>query len=767
MTEPLPGELIRDHLISAKKIKAEARRRLSEDLLESIRPPQIPEYEADGWVLDTRLKFKVKMRRPKPHDIAFEDRVWATFAHLQFTHLNSDRGFKLRYGDAASEQQQVDVFAADDEVVLVVECKSSATIRTGQFKKEIEAIAGQKEGIIRRLRKEYPERKIKFILATNNYTVSKEVAARIEAAGIFHMTEDTVEYYRGLADHLGAAAKYQLLGALFAGTRIPKMDVMVPAIRGSMGGYRYYSFMIHPERLLKLSYVLHRNQANSAMMPTYQRLIKKSRLRRVAEFVDSGGFFPNSVIVNVERAGRRDLRFDLAGKSDDEAQIGLLHLPQTYRAAYVIDGQHRLYGYASSARAETDLIPVVAFVNLPREKQVELFMQINENQQAVPKNLRNTLNSDLLWESEDLAERARALRLRIAQHLGEQKTSPLFDRVILGENAKSSLRCITIDAINNGLNRGNFIGRFTKNTAKRLGTFYAGGNQATFDALVPFVEEGFRYLSEGLPTQWSLGGSEGGFVFMNNGVEAFLRLLSDIVDHLVDHDDLKPLTVATEDLLDSCKYYLDPLIDHLNALSPEEAASYRRMYGSGGGSTFHRRLQCAVREVRHNFDPPGLQEWIEAQDKQFNLDAAEIIKSLEAFLKEDLQKRLEGEFGADRWQRDGVPRKVREETAIQAAKINMDREPGEEVTPWDCMYLIQYREVLTYNDDLWKRLYQKRYTRPGEEGVSGRKARTEWLVRLNDLRNSTAHEPGISDDDFTFLVDLRSWLLRDEVDNDV
>ncbi len=53
-----------------------------------------------------------------------------------------------------------------------------------------------------------------------------------------------------------------------------------------MGGYTYYSFMIEPERLLKMSYVLHRNQANSAMMPTYQRLIKKSRLKKVTEFVD-------------------------------------------------------------------------------------------------------------------------------------------------------------------------------------------------------------------------------------------------------------------------------------------------------------------------------------------------------------------------------------------------------------------------------------------------------------------------------------------------
>jgi DNA sulfur modification protein DndB len=284
---------------------------------------------------------------------------------------------------------------------------------------------------------------------------------------------------------------------------------------------------------------------------------------------------------------------------------------------------------------------------------------------------------------------------------------------------------------------------------------------------VPFLEAAFGVLSDGLPAQWSLGGSERGFVFMNNGVEALLRLPSDIVDHLVEHDDISPLTSTTSDLLDGCKYYLAPLIDHLNGLSSDEAASYRRMYGSGAGTTFHRRLQTAVREAREGFNPPGLDEWLAAQDKQFNLDAADTVKSLEASMKDDIRKRLEGEFGADRWEREGIPRKVREKTFHLAVDINLDREVSNEVTPWDCMYLIDCREVLTYNDDLWRRLFQKRYTRPGDEGISGRKNRTEWLVRLNEIRNNTAHDRGISEDDYTFLVDLRSWLLLDELDNDL
>ena len=367
------------------------------------------------------------MRKEKSHDRAFEDRVWAAFARLQFTNLNRDRLLKLQYGKAPNQGQQIDVFAADDEVALVIECKSTETIRPGQFKKEIEAISGQRAGIIQRIQSEYPSYKVKFVLATNNYTVTDLISERLASEDIFHITEDTVDYFLVLAEHLGAAAKYQLLGALFAGQKIPNLEPTVPAVRASMGGHTYYSFSIEPARLLKMAYVLHRNQANSALMPTYQRLIKKSRLKKVAGFVEEGGFFPNSILLNIETGKKKGgLRFDLAGRktrSSGAAKIGLLYLPQTYRAAYVIDGQHRLYGYAKSDRADKDLIPVVAFLDLDRAEQVKLFMQINENQQAVPKNLRNTLNSDLLWESDDYRERTRALRLHIAQHLGEQKSS--------------------------------------------------------------------------------------------------------------------------------------------------------------------------------------------------------------------------------------------------------------------------------------------------------------------------------------------------------
>lgn len=762
-----PGEAIRDHLLSVKKIPAETRRRLLSHTMETVPTAKAETYEESGWVVDRVLKTRVRMRKEKSHDVVFEDRVWATFASLQFNNLNRDRAFKLQYGATASESQQIDVFAADDEVVLVIECKSSETIRAGQFKKETEAISGQRAGIIKRIRSEYPNHKIRFMLATNNYTLSQEVRARISAADVIHMSEDTIAYYLTLAEHLGAAAKYQLLGALFAEQKIPNLEPTVPAIRGSMGGHTYYSFSIEPARLLKMAYVLHRNQANSELMPTYQRLIKKSRLKKVAEFVEEGGFFPNSIILNIETKKKKgDLQFDLGPKSDGEAKIGMLHLPQTYRAAYVIDGQHRLYGYANSDRADSDLIPVVAFVDLDRAEQVKLFMQINENQQAVPKNLRNTLNADLLWDSDDYTERARALRLRIAQHLGDQKSSPLYDRVIVGENQRTNLRCITIEAINNGLMRGNFIGTFTKTGAKTQGTFYAGGNQPTADRSIPFLEDAFRSLGDGLPAQWALGSAEGGFVFINNGVEAYLRLLSDIVNHVREHEGVDPLQVTTAEVIQACQFYIDPLVDHLAGLDPEQGDEYRKLYGSGAGLRYYRRLQEAVRDARPDFNPAGLDEWLKAQDKKFNNEAREIVTEVEDLFKKDIRQRLEDEYGID-WERKGIPKKVRSETAHRATEKNLDLPAAEHVTAWDMMYLIDYREILSQNQPLWAKRFEKRYTKPGDENKPGGwKARTSWMTDLNDIRNSVSHGRGVNEEAFAFLAELRSWLLLGEIDNE-
>ncbi len=339
--------------------------------------------------------------------------------------------------------------------------------------------------------------------------------------------------------------------------------------------------------------------------------------------------------------------------------------------------------------------------------------------------------------------------------------------MIIGENQRTKLRCITIDAISNGLKRGNFIGTFVKDGAKSQGTFYAGDNEATAKRLTPFLEGALAYVRDGLQRQWKIGGAEGGFVFMNNGVEALIRLLSDIVDHVKQHEGVDPLDASTGDVVKACEPFLDALIEHMEGVSPEEGSAYRKLYGTGGAATYYRRLQLTVRNARPQFNPAGLDDWGKAQDKQFISEATSIVQEIEEFFKTDIRSQLEDEYGSEWWSR-GVPLAVRRSVGVTALEWNLKLKSNEQLEEWDCMYLINYQAVLADNHDVWQRRFEKRYTKPGDEHLSGTwKKKLGWIDNLNDIRNDVSHVRGISDENYGFLTELKAWLLLDEIDNDL
>ena len=69
-----------------------------------------------------KLKKSERMRKEKPHNRAFEDRVWGLFAKMGFDFINSDSNFKLEYKPDLNKQ--IDVLAANPEAMIIVECKS-------------------------------------------------------------------------------------------------------------------------------------------------------------------------------------------------------------------------------------------------------------------------------------------------------------------------------------------------------------------------------------------------------------------------------------------------------------------------------------------------------------------------------------------------------------------------------------------------------------------------------------------------------------------
>jgi DNA sulfur modification protein DndB len=228
--------------------------------------------------------------------------------------------------------------------------------------------------------------------------------------------------------------------------------------------------MLKPAVLLKIGFVLHRTDGNKRKN-TYQRYVKKTRLASVNDYiVNKNGFFPNSIIVNFDFDLSKS--FNLGAQNmqgnDSHVKVGTIELPDRYKSAFIIDGQHRLYGYAGTSQKDTEVIPVIAFSKLPPEKQTNMFVDINTKAKAVKRNLIESLNGELYWNSRDPKYALLALHSMLALDLNDRPDSPLHNLIEIGDSTgkkkTEAKKDITLTYfIDNGLKKENF---FVKTYAK-------------------------------------------------------------------------------------------------------------------------------------------------------------------------------------------------------------------------------------------------------------------------------------------------------------
>jgi DNA sulfur modification protein DndB len=754
-----------ENLVTGEELVKAKRTRSVDYLSKTIFLSSLSDEQEDGWKFMSEVKKnpkKVKVMKQKPQDEVFENTVWVLLANMGFTTLNRDQHFVMYYGSGEADSQQIDVFAADDETILFVECKSAISPKAQTFKKEIEALAGKMNGLRQAANKHLGgKRKCKFIFATNNYGISDEDKARMESNNIAHFDEKTIAYYQGLVKHLGTSARYQLLGNLFANLTIAGMDNRIPAIRGKMGGHTYYSFSIEPEKLLKIGYVLHHSEADRDTMPTYQRLIKKSRLNSVRKFInDDHGYFPNSIVISIDT--KKQLRFDASEKQVEGAvaSLGILHLPQKYRSVYIIDGQHRLYGYSDSPFASKNSIPVVAFENLDHQEQVRLFMEINENQKSVPKRLRNLLNANVLWDSDKEAEKREALCIRIARDLGERMSSPLYGLVDIEDEQAAPAKNITIENINKAISTGNFLAKFDKkNVLTQSGIFDMNNSDITLKLLYGFLEKCLTYIKDTIPEEWERSKSEGGILTVNNGMGGMLRVINDIASHLVNTGDIVPTRDTAEDMAKACEYYLDPVCRFIQNANEEIRTDIRKTYGSNGPIHCWRYYQRAIHTERSDFLPDGMEKYWEDHNKENNVEAIAMIAEIEKAVKKSVRDTLEDTYGS-RWVME-VPTPVYTAASTEVSKAF--RETGEEKDFWDFVNLEGCKDIILYGRH-WSQHFEEQFTLDSERKKSGGKgAKTEWLTMVYKLQSKAGKANfSVPKSDYQLLCEIKSRFAPDD-----
>ncbi|MCK4578433.1 MAG: DGQHR domain-containing protein, partial [Candidatus Marinimicrobia bacterium] len=699
-------------------------------------------------------------RLPKRHDIAFNDRVWALMARMGFSTMSLNDQFFLSYDD--NRRRQIDVFAGDEEAVLIIECKSAGKRRRVDQTSEIREFIFQMEGLRNEAKKIFSRKhKVAFIWTTNNCVLGETDRSELRDHGIHHFNQDDIEYFEQLTDHLGSAGKYQLYGKLFENMKIPQLRNRFPAIEGVFAnGEKFYSFNIEPEYLLKLGYILHRSDTSIETSNVYQRIIKKTRLNQIRKYINNGGYFANSIIINIEVRGRSEIKFEQASlaEHDSEAKVGVLHLPKVYRRAFIIDGQHRLYGFSDTKQRLSTVVPVIALVNISTEEQERMFIDINHEQKSVPANLLRSLMADFNFGSNDLTRAIPALKARILIYLNTDEDSPLYKRIKVSEEEGTQTRCLTLQTlITWGLNtKTSFFGELRgKNLVDHGNLLVFTGDSVDHKRSLEkgrkFFKLIFKLIEEGAPDQWNYGNhKEKGFIATNVGVSAVVLVVDDIIRYLRANHELKPSTMTSEQLTDEVQPYLSEVIKFINSLEQDEIQKLRSFFGSGAPPKIQRHFQNSIYTAINGFQPDGLLKWRTEMKGEYTRLAWRIVyEELEPLIREYIINEIKSRYGQENWWMEGVPDRVRKECAVQQQENRSTKQID------TFLYISSYHRIVEYNWDLLGNIF----TEPGNENEKKAK-KIGWMERMTAIRNKCSHPPSdpVTEEEYSFLEDTKAWL---------
>lgn len=201
--------------------------------------------------------------------------------------------------------------------------------------------------------------------------------------------------------------------------------VQVKASVVKQRNWRIFSFVLDSETFDRIAFVSRRDDDKDE---GYQRNLSKQRAADIAHYIDKeNGCLPNSILVSLEE-----------GAAYDE-KTKTLQIPDTPRAAWVIDGQHRMFGLRQ-AKTRYDLA-VTAFLGLDVAEQAKQFKIINSKQKGVP--------TSLLYDLLDLTKDGTYVQQRgheLAVKLNEDPESPWYGQIDMtgsGDGLITQTRVVT------------------------------------------------------------------------------------------------------------------------------------------------------------------------------------------------------------------------------------------------------------------------------------------------------------------------------------
>ena len=748
---------------SPKALASEYRRRKNKFDFKSIHPSDVDEEVSNGWTIQYERKRITRLKRLKKHDKWIEDRAWCLFCSMGYPVMNGD-SFRMSFvrSNGSTGTKQIDVYGEDQETALVIECKSRKQLGRRSLQKDIQETISLKRIVRTRIGKRFEHKskpKIVWIYVTNNILWSKSDIERADDGDIKIITQSELQYYETFIKHMGPAGKYQVLGDFLKGQKIPGLsEVRLPAIRGKIGKDTYYSFVTTPRHLLKIAFVNHQALSRDDGRPSYQRMISSSRIREIGKFIRQGGYFPTSILVNFSES----LRFDQISNKANTMQtikFGWITLPTKYRTAWIIDGQHRLYGFSHLEDRYLDQeLFILGFEKMSVVKEAQLFITINHEQKSVPKSLLLSVLPFLRRNEDDPSTGLAATESAVILSLDSDEASPLAHRFVKPGLPPESYQNLTISEAVKGLRRSGLIGeRVRMNVA--AGPLSGSSTEQTVLRATTVLKSYFGSLRDANPKRWT--GGKDTFVAVNPGIRAHMVVVGETIRYLSYKKALNFEQIDAEMIAELTVDFCRPIFEYIRDASDEEIRSkFSRKFGEGGVKEYVYNLMQILQKEVPDFGPEDFHRWIEQSESDKIDEVNQFLLKLSEQLTDyviDTLKEVHGIQQLDSgepayWELGVQSSRIRKNTFDMQQQETTRRKPKEAY-----LNIVDLVEIVKQENN-WK-FFVEVFNNPMYEERKGKKYYLDWMNQFNEVRKIAAHKNQLrtySDDDLEFVEWLRT-----------
>tara|TARA_Y100000739_G_C20604770_1_gene465005 strand:- start:19 stop:2592 length:2574 start_codon:yes stop_codon:yes gene_type:complete len=588
----------------------------------------IQNISSDEIALKNEYNTRLKESKPANPEKDFENSVWTTLYSIgKFTTANINNSeTQVTY---KQKKRNVDVYLDNDEVTLYVEA-STEEVGIGKIDKIVGKFHDYKAGAEAEAREQ--NKNVSFVFFTNRVKNFDETSSDLKKKGITLLSESYLDYLKNLIKNSPSNefAYHQFLNFLFEGKRINKLDnflkdtyfkdkpttipskthFKIPCTPGEDENGRFYLFKIQPYKLLPICNVPHRRHESLKTKTSFgfQRAIKNKKIDKIVKYLKgkNGGPFPNNIVIaynhpsypikqpNKTPDGLRREKIS----NTSEKQLLTLCVEPNFGMWNVIDGQHRLFSYLDPSldkEAKRHQIIVLAYENIQIEDQVEMFVDVNEKQTAVDKNLIWDLYPEIL-DSSDVKHKVS----KLAKKLNESET-PLKNTIKYPSAPKQSVPIkmnslcklfVKLKLFTAGSASINLILTKIKldpDKIEDMAKYYS----AYFNALKELIDASTKL-------DWDAKDVKN-YVLHNMNVQAVVSLCESLSIYIVDKEaNTHPKTI--DDLQKHFKIYLIPLINYLNTINVEIMKKWRQgSKGESGWENLEKKYEDAIRATYPDF----------------------------------------------------------------------------------------------------------------------------------------------------------------------